>query len=296
MEENPPEHRRVSYSSFSVWMNCPHQWKLRYVDGIRDGGSIHTVFGTACHEAIQEWLQLRYNVSEQKANFFDIEDFFKERLLTLFKEEIKHDADGHPTYLCDQPTLKEFYSAGVEIIRHVRKHRDQYFPTKGYELVGCEVPLEVMMSDGVQFNGYIDIVTRHKRTGEVFIFDLKTSKRGWFHEKKDPIKIGQLLLYKSFYAKQFDVDIEKITVEFIILKREINENSEWPQSRVSKFEPSQGKISVKRAVTLFEDFVEKAFDSNGDIKPDHLIATPSEKSCRWCLFKNKPDLCDQSFY
>jgi hypothetical protein len=296
MQENPPEHRRVSYSSFSVWATCPYQWKLRYVDGIREGGSIHTVFGTAIHEAIQEWLQLRFNVSEFKAKIFDIEDFFKERLLTLFKEEIKHDADGHPTYLCDQSTLREFYSAGVEILRHVQQHRDQYFPSKGYELIGCEVPLEVALSEGIQFNGYIDIVIRHKRTGEIFIFDLKTSKRGWFYEKKDPIKINQLLLYKSFYAQQFDVDIEKVTVQFIILKREINENSEWTQSRISKFEPSQGKISVKKALTSFESFVNAAFRPDGQIKEDNLTPTPSEKNCRWCFFRGKPELCAQSYY
>ena len=48
---------KISYSQYSLWANCPMAWKLKYVDGHRfDDSSINTVFGTAMHEVIQEWL------------------------------------------------------------------------------------------------------------------------------------------------------------------------------------------------------------------------------------------------
>ena len=39
---------RKSYSQLSLYNNCPHQWKLRYIDKITESESnIHLVFGTA---------------------------------------------------------------------------------------------------------------------------------------------------------------------------------------------------------------------------------------------------------
>ena len=50
---------KISYSQYSIWANCPLAWKLRYVDDVKfDDSSINTVFGTAMHEVIQEWLEV----------------------------------------------------------------------------------------------------------------------------------------------------------------------------------------------------------------------------------------------
>lgn len=296
MTENPSETRRVSYSAYVKWATCPKSWKLRYLDGIKEPSGIHLIFGTAVHFAIQEWLTLRFTKSEEDGKYFNMVDVFKDKLLDLFKENITKDADGTPTYLCDKPTLLEFYADGAAILAHVRKHKDDFFPTKGYELVGCEVPLEVPLNDGATFVGYIDIVIRHKRSKEIFIFDLKTSTKGWSYEKKDPKKLNQLLLYKKFYAEQFECDIDMITVQFIILKRKIYEDSEWYQNRVSRFEPSQRTPSLNKASASFTDFVSGVFNNDGSIKLENLIPTPSEKNCRWCFFRDKPDLCPESHF
>lgn len=38
---------KVSYSQYTMWANCPKQWKLTYMDGHKDfDPSIHLVFGT----------------------------------------------------------------------------------------------------------------------------------------------------------------------------------------------------------------------------------------------------------
>src|SRR5207253_1627683 len=103
-----------------------------------DDKTIHLIFGTAIHEAIQHWLDLLYGGVKFKAQIFDIEDFFKEKLFELFKEEIKVGPAGEKIFLCDRATLQEFYLDGVEILRHVKKYQKEFFPTAGYELVGCE--------------------------------------------------------------------------------------------------------------------------------------------------------------
>lgn len=279
-----------------MWSTCRKQWKLAYHDKLKpDESSIHLIFGTAIHEALQEWLVRLFSGDIKKTKLWDIEDFFKERLLTLFKEQIKTDDKGEKIFLTDKDTLKEFYADGRHILMYVLKRQKDLFPTKNFELVGCEIPLEMPINDKINFIGYIDIVIRNIKSNEVFIYDLKTSKAGWFHEKKDPKKLHQLLLYKRFYATQFDIDEDTIFVEFIILKRKINENSEWAsaKARAVKFNPSQGKISVKKAITSFNEFVSETFTDDGTVLVENLQSTPSEKNCRWCVFRTKKDLCPE---
>jgi hypothetical protein len=49
--------RRVSYSQYSMYQKCPKQWELAYIKGLRTfSQSIHTLFGTAFHETLQNYL------------------------------------------------------------------------------------------------------------------------------------------------------------------------------------------------------------------------------------------------
>jgi hypothetical protein len=278
-----------------VWAACPKQWKLKYVDGHREPTNINLLFGTAIHETIQSWLDLLYNHGPKKALIVDLADDFKERLLKIFKEAVITDeTTGKKTFPCDEATLREFYLDGVEILDHVKKYRENYFPTRHYELVGCEIGLEIQLTEGVKFVGYIDLVIRHKPTGAIQIIDFKTSTRGWYdREKKDPKKLNQILLYKKFYSEQFNIPEEDITVAFFILKRKINENSEWKQVRITAFEPAHGKNKIKNATAELMRFVNYTFNVYGSVREENLNATPSESSCRFCYFKNKKDLCSE---
>ena len=206
--------------------------------------------------------------------------------------------DGTKLKPCTSEELKEYYAQGCQILAHVRKEMKTLFPTKNHILVGCEIPLEIPLTDNIVFTGFIDTIIQNTKTGEYFIYDYKTSSRGWFYEKKDPLKLQQLLLYKKYYAKQLNIDESLIFVSFIILKRLINEQSEWAtaRNRVNVFSPTQGKTSTKKAAKELQDFHETVFDVDGNVKLDNLKATPSAKACKYCAFKDKPDLCPDSFY
>lgn len=296
MEETTPKKRVVSYSQYSMWANCPKQWKLAYVDKLKpDEASIHLVFGKAIHEAIQQWLDILYNGEKFKSKVFDIEEVFKEKLLHFFKEDIRTTETGQKIYPCDQAILKEFYLDGCEILKHVKKYQNDIFPTKGYELLGCEIPLEMLVSPGVNFIGYIDVVVMHRKSNKIYIYDLKTSTKGWYYEKKDPKKINQILLYKHFYSTQFDVPLENIEVQFTILKRKLNEANQWDTKRISNFQPANGTAAVNKAVKSFEEFVD-IFNETGEPKLDVLLPTPSKQACRFCPFNNDSTKCSNSFY
>ena len=143
--------------------------------------------------------------------------------------------------------------------------------------------------------GYLDIVIKDTVRDVIKIIDIKTSTKGWNkYQKKDKNKTDQLLLYKQFYSAQMDIPIEKIEVEFFIVKRKLWENVDFPQKRVQKLIPASGKPSINRVLLNLNKFLEECFNEKGE----HLQNTiyrkePSTKNCKWCEFKSKPQICDR---
>jgi hypothetical protein len=283
---------KVSYSQYTTWANCPQGWKLRYVDGHKlDDGSIHTIFGSAMHEVIQEWLDILINKSETVANSLDLDESLKSKFHEHFKKAIK-EVDGIKVFPSDRKTLEEFYHQGTEILAYVQKHQKKLFPTQNTKLVGIEFPIDVEVRKGVKYVGFVDIITKNEKTGMINIYDLKTSRAGWTQsQKSDKTKISQLLLYKKFISELFAVDPMQVRVEYVILKRIISENSPYPIPRVSPFEPPHGKPSVNRAWTDFEAFLNDCFDSEGNYKTDTIKHKASKSACKYCVFRERKDLC-----
>jgi hypothetical protein len=275
-----------------MWANCGHAWKLKYIDGHKiDDTSINTVFGTAIHEVVQDWLDTLYNKSETVAKTVYLHDVFKDKLLALFKENTTTDAMGEKVFLSDKKTLMEFYEQGCQILTYVQQNYKKIFPTSNVKLFGIEYELNAEVRPNVQYIGYIDIVTYNELTGKYVLYDLKTSRAGWDQKtKSDPNKVGQLLLYKTFFAQQENVDFDDISVEFIILKRTIFENSPYPIPRVSKFEPPNKTPSLNKNWERFQRFINEAFDDEGNYVNEQT-ANPSKENCRWCNFRNRKDLC-----
>ena len=274
---------RISYSQLSMYNDCPLRWKLNYIDDLRISESnIHLIFGTAMQEVLQTYLEIMYNDSAKNADMLNLEKMLRDKLIEQFK--IAKEADGKEP--CTKEDLNEFFVDGCNILDFIKKKRGDYFQKRQYELIGCEVPIEVMMKKDIKMVGYLDIVLKHKPTDIITIIDIKTSTRGWNKwMKADKNKTQQLLLYKQFYSKQYNHPIDKIEVEYFIVKRKLWENTDFPQKRVQKFVPASGTVSMNRVSKGLNTFLNEAFTESGKHKND-MIATPSKKSCRFCEFKN----------
>ena len=136
--------------------------------------------------------------------------------------------------------------------------------------------------------GYLDVVIRNKVTDTITIIDIKTSTRGWNkYQKADKIKTSQILLYKKIYSDKYGVPMDKIKVEFQILKRKINEDYEFPIPRISSFVPANGKPSINKAWNGFMNFIESVFDENGKHILEGNYFTNKGKPCDWCEFKER---------
>jgi len=274
---------RISYSQLSMFSECPQRWKLNYIDKLRVfETNIHLIFGTAMHEVIQTWLEVMYNDSIKNANKLNLEQRLHDKLIKGFKKA-KEEEGKEP---CTLEQLREFFQDGVNILDFVKKRRADYFSKRGYKLIGCEVPIEVDLKKNVKIIGYLDLVILDEFHNTITIYDIKTSTQGWNKwMKKDENKTQQLLLYKQFYSKQYNHPIDKIEVEYFIVKRKLWENAQFPQKRVQKFSPASGTVSMNKVAKRLDTFLDLAFDDNGEQITENIIATPSKKACKWCEFR-----------
>ena len=295
-EINYSYQKNISYSQLSMYKNCPHQWALQYKDGHKIySPSIHTVFGTALHEAIQHYLTVMYEKSGAAADREDIIELFEEAYRNEYKTQYKKNKNIH---FSNPEEMREFFDDGIEIINFLKKKRSSYFSKKGWYLVGCEVPIVISPNkfyNHVIYQGFLDVVMYHEPTNTFEIIDIKTSTRGWSSKvKKDEIKQFQLILYKKFFSEQFNIPIDKINVEFFIVRRKVYEEGDYPQKRVQKFTPPSGKVKLNKATKAINGFIEDVFNKTGYKEKDYK-PTPSKYNCMFCPFSENPDLCSVSF-
>ena len=300
IQNNPPEpvnyafEKNVSYSQLSMYTQCPKKWALQYRDGhkIREQ-SIHMTFGTALHETLQMYLDVMYNKSGAEADRIDLEADFQERLRNCYAEAYKQNKRQH---FSSPEELREFYSDGIEIINYLKRNRGKYFSKRGWSLVGCEIPIVLapsMRLPRVKYMGFLDVVLYHEDTDKFVIIDIKTSTRGWNDKaKKDKSKQHQLVLYKKFFAEQYKVAMDKIEIEFFIVKRKLYESQDFVIKRIQQFRPPSGKTSVNRATESLKKFLDNCFTSEG-FNQKTMPATINN-NCKWCPY-HKTHLCDATF-
>ena len=280
---------KISYSQLSMFSECPHKWKLNYIDKLRvSEPSIHLLFGTAMHEVIQKYLDVMYQYTVKRADMLNLKRTLQEKMV----EQFNIDKENYGKEPCTKEELKEFFQDGCDILDFFKKHRGDYFSKKGYELIGCEVPVEMGLQKNLTWVGYLDIVMRDTIHDRIKIYDIKTSTMGWNKwMKADDNKTQQLLLYKQFYSKQYNHPIDKIDVEYFIVKRKLYENAKFPQKRVQKFIPASGTVSMNKVAKKLTKFIDEAFNEDGTHTKNELPPTPSKKACKWCEFK-KTEHCN----
>jgi hypothetical protein len=288
--------KTISYSQFAMWSSCPQKWKLNYVDRVRLGGpSIHMVFGTAFHETIQWYLHIMFTKSIKEADQLNLSECLHEQMIQNYMLEVSNLEGVH---FSNPQELQEFYLDGLAILDWIKRHRGAYFSNQTHELVGIEIPLYTQASEDnekVIMNGFLDIVLREKATGKILIIDFKTSTKGWNqYAKADKTKASQLVLYKSYFAKQYGYNEESIDIKYFIVKRKLIEGFMYPQKRVQEFVPASGKPTRNKLQKEIANFVSTSFNADGSYKDDAIhpaIANKGKSNCRWCEYSNREDLC-----
>ena len=282
--------KRISYSQYSQWSNCPHKWKLNYIDKLSQfTDSIHTMFGTSMHEVLQTYLTVMYNDTVKMADALPLQEMLLHRMKYNYTTIMEKNGGVE---FCTQADMEEFYQHGLVILEWFKKKRANYFSKKNYELVGIEVPINYDLPNDIKFIGYMDVVIYDNFRDRYKIIDIKTSTMGWNkYMKGDKNKTDQLLLYKQFYGAQNDIPLDKIDVEYFIVKRKLYEKVDFPQRRIQTFSPANGKPSINKVMNNLNQFIDESF-INGEYNTEHTyIKQPSKKNCRFCEF-NQTEYCD----
>ena len=284
-------HKSVSYSQYSVYMQCPYRWNMEYALGNKIyTDSINTVFGTATHETLQYYLEVLYNESGAAADRLDLEIYLEERL----KECYRNSFLKTNVHFSNQQELREFYDDGIEIIRWIKKNRTKIFTTRNVRLLGIEIPIIQEIKDNIYLKGFIDVVLYDLDLDKVYIIDFKTSRASWTDgQKKDELKQHQLLIYKHYFSKQFDYPESNIEVKFIILKRKLWENCDYPQQRIQNIIPASGKSKINKCLSSFDNFLKECFDELGKPIVKTYLKKADKKTCQYCPYSKDVNLCNK---
>ena len=280
--------KNISYTQLSAWMECTHRWKQMYVDKIKQPPSIHLSFGTAMHETLQEYMELMYNKGQQHADEFNAPADFQKRFMELYKA----DADKLGENFATKEELIEFTNDGLNIIDFFLRHRQEHFQKHGWKLVGIELPILIAPHENypnVKLMGKLDLVMFNETTHKILIYDIKTSTRGWSkYDKNNKIKTSQMVMYKKYFAEQYNVPVDDIDVKYFIVKRKVPDNPKYAimKSRIQKFEPSSGKVSQNKMVKNMRSFIEDVFINGSHMydtdKIDTILAKTEKCKSKWC--------------
>ena len=285
--------KTVSYSQYATWRTCNYQWYLAYAQNNQVySQNIYTVFGTAIHNTLQYYIDKVFNVSNKKANEIDLNDYFKTQFTEEYKRGLKVNKDQQYS---NPDEMREFYEDGCLIIDAFKKDKIKWFGVRGWKLIGCEVPIvyPVHEHQNLYMKGFIDLVVYDETYDKYYIYDIKTSYKGWGDkEKKNQTKMQQILLYKKYFSELYGVDLDKIEVEFIVVKRKIWENADFNIPRVQGVKPAAGKIKMKQAEQDFQQFLNECFTNDGGFIFDkEYPMNISKESCTWCPFNG--NLCNK---
>lgn len=281
----------VSYSQFSMYMKCPWKWKLTYIDKHKDfTPNIHLVFGTAMHQTIQDYLNVMFLKSIKEADAMDLESKLHLFMVEQYKKLLQ---DNGGLHFVTKEDMKDFYVNGLEIIKTFKKHRINYFNRKTQSLKGIEYQIKLpTVNPNVNAIAYLDVLIQEG--SKYTIYDLKTSSMGWGKfAKSDESKTMQLVLYKNWLARSLNIPLTDIDINYLILKLKLYENVDFPQKRIQSFVPPSGTVTMNRIEKNFNTFVNDCFKTDGSYNTDTFFAK-NINDCKFCPFKDKPELCSKN--
>ena len=197
----PTGKAHVSFSEVRTWAECPWKHKLTYIDKVKaDVESEHLYFGTAVHASCEKYLKTR----ELDTNICTSE------IRRIWQEK-------------GFPAVDKWCSWAETTINDIPTFLDENFPE--WETLDAEHALmEPIDNHDIKFKGFIDAIFKLKDKrgkSKLLIVDWKTGPAyGWRRDKKEDFNTqAQLILYKWFIMKKFELASADVGTAFVVLKK-----------------------------------------------------------------------------
>lgn len=252
--------KKLSFSQFQNWSKCPH---LHYLISISKKipypDNDYTAYGFPIHEVLQK-MMLEYAVGESctpQENYQYFLKKYEENVIKILeegnidKEDLSHD------------NIIKFSAAAKSHIGNIIEYLQNTFGT--FEIVVVEedfdFPLDIETENYTfSFRGMIDLVIQTS-DGVYHVIDWKTSNNGWSEYKKNKnLYLDQLLFYKFFFHKKFNIPLDQIKSHFIILE---STNKEIDKLSLDVYNKDIEDLFKRLRVMIYNAFEKRKYPKTG---------------------------------
>jgi len=182
----------VSFSQISMVSECPFQYFLLKMAGVKAIPNAFAEAGNLCHELLSGWSKGEIPPAELPA-------MWKKR----FPKEVTAE---FPRFLASKGYAEKLFNA-------VLTYFENFTGFKEYEILGSEKEFVSMIS-GEKFVGIIDLILRHRETGEITLVDFKSCSLASFKKNRDQM-YRQLFLYSKYITDQYGCPPAKLRFELV---------------------------------------------------------------------------------
>ena len=142
-----------SYTRLSSFIQCPYEWYLQYIEGCNGDNNFYAEYGKYCHVILEKY-------AKKELGLFELPDYFLEH----FDEYISQDASDRTG-----ERREKYKKLGKSYFENIDFDFDKY------EILGIEKKCEFKI-DGKPFVGFIDLLLKDRKTGEIILLDHKSSE------------------------------------------------------------------------------------------------------------------------
>lgn len=278
----------ISYSQLEVFLNCPYRWFKYYLLGQGESSSTEsTELGTAIHSSIEEFCQAKQEgkVWEIAEAIELVEHKLNDRKITFEPKMDKEIVQQHLDMAVD-------LVQGENALGKLLKQCDVLAQELEFKL-RVKLPFDVIY-DGetyneVVLNGFIDLLLKDNKTGEIIVIDHKTSKKMFDKDKLHfnyQLPIYQLVILQLYgrlpsrclyYFTRFN-EFQEVTP--LVLKDEDSEILTYYKSGRNKGKPKY----IRKSVNMIEHELIEIFRAM--YAPENIGSYTSKPTalCSWCNF------------
>ncbi|MFT9003194.1 MAG: PD-(D/E)XK nuclease family protein [Liquorilactobacillus hordei] len=244
-----------SFSRISTFLECPWAYNMLYIEKRRvNTDNVYTIFGSECHEIIQEYLAKKIDRAEMSK---------------LWNSFVKKWEDDPTSFQFDTKKIESGY---LDNLTHYFKHTEGLnYPVRN------EKPVIAKLHDKdgklFVFVGYVDSEYTDE-DGNLHLIDFKTSSKTTFTPKNLPKKSMQLLLYAIAEHQRTGISYDKIKCKFDMQKycsvhyqlesgkwkTSAQERSQWVAKMANKLKTKLPKADVDPITA--EEMIKTASHSN----------------------------------
>nr|DAG17493.1 MAG TPA: PD-(D/E)XK nuclease superfamily protein [Bacteriophage sp.] len=278
----------ISYSQLEVFLNCPYRWFKYYLLGEGEPSSTEsTELGTAIHSSIEEFCQAKQEgkVWEIGEAIELVETKLKNRKITFEPSTDKQIVEQHLHMAVD-------LVQGENALGKLLKQCDVLAQELEFKL-RFKLPFDVLYKgeayNEVVLNGFIDLLLKDNKTGEIIVIDHKTSKKMFDNDKLHfnyQLPIYQLVILQLYgrlpsrclyYFTRFN-EFQEVTP--LVLKDEDSKVLTYYKSGRNKGKPKY----IRKSVNMIERELIDIFKQMYAPKSLENYASKPTALCSWCTF------------